>query len=281
MKEDLRSFTLEECEELAEKLNWPSFRGRQIFQWVQQKGVEDIDSISNLSLDQRAVLSESTEISGVKLVFRDESSRGDTQKLLLEFPDRQRVEMALMLYSPQNTRDRATCCVSTQTGCKMGCAFCATGMFKENRNLSAGEIVSQVLKAREIAIKKGYEGITNVVYMGMGEPLLNLEAVRKSLLILNDAKGQNIGMRRMTVSTCGLIPQIYEMASWGLQIGLALSLHAPDDQIRSQLMPINKKYPINQLMEACKDYFEITGRRVTYEYALFKNVNEYMTDIRH
>lgn len=274
IKQDLRSLTLNECEALVKSLGWPAFRGRQIFQGVQGKGIEEIASLKGLSLIQREELARIAKITPPLQVSREDNQAGDTCKLLLELHDGERIEMALMLYAPKTTRDRATCCVSTQSGCQMGCAFCATGTFTKCRNLTAGEIVSQALEARKLALEKGFQGLTNLVYMGMGEPLLNLEQVHKSLLILNDPQGLDIGMRRMTISTCGLIPQIAEMAAWRLQVGLAVSLHAPDNALRDELMPVNRKYPIEALLTACRDYHRLTGRRVTYEYALFKGIND-------
>ncbi len=255
-------------------MGWPAYRGRQIFHWVHKKGVEEISEIKGLSKEQRKLLGNSAKIAAPKLLTRQDSAFDDTHKLLLELEDGEKIETALMLYSREKSRDRATCCVSTQSGCSMGCAFCATGRLNKGRNLKAGEIVSQVLQGEIIGKEKGFNGITNIVYMGMGEPLLNLEQVHKSLLIFNNQDGLNIGMRRMTVSTCGLVPQIYKMAAWGIQIGLAVSLHGADNEIRGKLMPVNKRYPINELITACDFYFKATGQRVTYEYALFAGIND-------
>ncbi|MEG1500666.1 MAG: 23S rRNA (adenine(2503)-C(2))-methyltransferase RlmN, partial [Clostridiales bacterium] len=209
-----------------------------------------------------------------KVLQRQNSKQQDTFKLLLQLDDGEKIEMALMLYNAKERRKRATCCVSTQSGCRMGCAFCATGRFSQGRDLQAGEIVAQVQLAGQIAKEQGFDGITNVVYMGMGEPLLNMAQVKKSISLLNHSQGQKIGMRRFTISTCGLVPQIHEMADWGWQIGLALSLHAPNDALRQKLMPIAKKYTIRQTMEACRHYFAASGQRMTYEYAMFDGIND-------
>lgn len=273
-KINLRNLTRQECEALVQKLGWPAFRGRQIFHWVQNKGLTEISGMKNLSLEQREMLAEGAEISQPKLLLRQDAAAGDTHKCLLELKDGEKIEMALMLYDAPQSRSRATCCVSTQSGCPMGCTFCASGRYKKGRNLTAGEILSQIWQGEAIAKERGFEGISNVVYMGMGEPLLNLKAVHKSLLILNDEEGLNIGMRRMTISTCGLVPQIYEMAKWGLQVGLAVSLHGADNEIRSALMPVNQKYPLEELLPACRAYFEASGQRITYEYALFAGIND-------
>ena len=173
-----------------------------------------------------------------------------------------------------------TVCISTQVGCRMGCSFCATGMFKQFRNLSAGEIVVQVQYADKMARRLDFNGVTNVVYMGMGEPLANDKQVRRSIELLNDTNGMDIGARRITVSTCGLVPKIYEMAHWGLQIGLAVSLHSADENKRRQLMPVAGQYALADLLKACLYYREQTGRRVTCEYALIHGVNDSLEDAR-
>jgi 23S rRNA (adenine2503-C2)-methyltransferase len=194
--------------------------------------------------------------------------------MLLTLIDGEQVETVLMLYGRQNSRDRATCCVSTQSGCAMGCAFCASGFIKQPRNLNAGEMISQVLVTAAIGRELGYSGISNVVFMGMGEPLVNLVNLKQAVLLLNDERGQNIGQRRITVSTCGLIPQIYELADWGLQIGLAVSLHAAKQETRARLMPVAARYSLPELLKACRYFRCKTGRRVTIEYALFAGIND-------
>ncbi|MCL2677881.1 MAG: 23S rRNA (adenine(2503)-C(2))-methyltransferase RlmN [Clostridiales bacterium] len=271
-KPDLRSLAREEMEELAQKLGWPAYRGRQIFAWVHKHGSRDLAGLKNLPAELKQALGEYTYIGQPQELTRRESSAGDAVKLLLSLRDGERIETALMLYHRKSTRERATCCVSTQSGCSMRCAFCATAFSGPGRNLSAGEIVSQALLSRETAREKGFPGLTNIVYMGMGEPLLNLAAVKKSLLLFNAEDGLNIGMRRMTVSTCGLVPGIYELADWGKPVGLAVSLHGANDATRRRLMPA--AYPISEVMKACRHYQEKTGERVTWEYALFAGVND-------
>ena len=186
--------------------------------------------------------------------------------------------MVLMLYERWQAHNRATCCVSSQSGCAMNCRFCATALHEHFRNLTAGEIVAQVQIADKLAYDMGFAGITNIVYMGMGEPLANLDAVKKSLELLNDEDGMNIGMRRITISTCGIVPKIREMALWGYQIGLAVSLHAADQQLRQKLMPGAAHYSLDELLDACKYYREKSGRRVTAEYALFAGINDQPSD---
>ncbi len=273
---DIRSMSLAELEKFVFLLSLPKFRAKQIFQWVQQKGVSDFALMTNLSELDRNLLSQHASFYAPEVITVQKSAKLDTVKLLLQLSDGSRIETALMLYSRKNSRDRATVCVSTQTGCAMGCKFCATGLCKEPRNLTAGEIISQVLLAKEQAQKLGFNSITNVVYMGMGEPLLNLDAVKRSILLLNDSAGLGIGMRKFAVSTCGLAEQIFKMADWQLQIELAISLHAPNDSLRQKMMPIAKKYQISDILNACRYYQKQTGQRFTCEYALFQDVNDDM-----
>jgi 23S rRNA (adenine2503-C2)-methyltransferase len=209
-----------------------------------------------------------------------------TRKILLELADGKLVESVLMLYPPLGENSsRATVCVSSQAGCAYGCTFCATGQMGFDRHLSAGEIVAQVLYfARELRTTPwtamGLPGsvaidrITNIVLMGMGEPLHNYNNVLQALRILNSSDGFNLGARHMTVSTVGLVPAIYKLSQEKLQVNLAISLHAPTDALRSQTMPINRKYPLQELLKACQDYIAATGRQVTFEYVLLAGVND-------
>lgn len=273
-KLELNSLLPQELEALAKAEGWPAFRGRQIFRWLQEKGVERFAEMTNLPQSLRERLEQIAAITTLRPLARYDAAAGDTHKLLLELYDGERIETALMLYHKQASRDRATCCISSQSGCRMGCAFCATGLIPEGRNLSAGEIVRQVQRMVPLAQEAGFAGVTNVVFMGMGEPLLNLENVHRALLLLNHAEGLHIGMRRMTISTCGIVPKIEEMAGWGLQVGLAVSLHAPTDALRDRLMPINRKYPLATLLPACRAYAKASGQKITYEYALFAGIND-------
>ncbi|MGI5891642.1 MAG: 23S rRNA (adenine(2503)-C(2))-methyltransferase RlmN [Bacillota bacterium] len=278
IKADLLSMNQEEIMALVKGWSWPTYRGQQIFTWLHNKGVSDFSQYSNIPLAQREELAYRAYIAWPGIINSSRSAAGDTIKLLLSLADGETIEMVLMLYKRKNSRDRATCCISTQTGCAMACAFCATAQNGPGRNLSAGEIVGQVLVAADFARQRGFNAISNIVYMGMGEPLLNLDNVKKSLLILNNPQGQNIGMRRITVSTCGLVPEIYQLADWQQQLSLAVSLHAANDDKRAAIMPIAKKYRIKELLEACRYYKEKTGRRITYEYALFAGINDSRED---
>ena len=278
LKKDLRSLTEEETVGLAVRIGLPAFRGRQVFAWVHCHGAEDFAGLKNLPQTARDTLAEVAFIGVPAVVTCLQSKSGNTSKYLFEFADGERVETALMFYARDNSRDRVTCCVSTQSGCAMGCAFCATALCGVGRNLSAGEIVSQVLAADREAKRKGFTGVTNVVYMGMGEPFLNISETEKSVRILNSAEGLGIGARRITISTCGIVPGIYEMAQWGLQAELAVSLHAADDEKRTSLMPVARKYGLDELMKACEHYWKITGNKTTFEYAMFDGVNDNADD---
>jgi len=277
---DLRSLNAAELKEYVASLGQPAFRAKQLFRQVQKHGAVDFAHMSDLPEAFRHYLAETATLTTPKELQRRVSANGDTAKLLLEFEDGAKIEMALMLYRRTKARDRATCCVSSQTGCRMGCRFCATGLCTELRNLTAGEIVSQVQAADRLAKELGYEGVTNIVYMGMGEPMANFDNVWKSIQLLNDSEGMDIGARRITVSTCGLVPQIYKMIDWNMQVSLAVSLHCADEARRKELMPGAGHYSIAELIQACKDFRDRTGRRVTCEYAMFAGVNDSEEDAR-
>ena len=276
--QDLRNLNKEEIIALCRALGWQSFRAKQVFDWVHAKGVSNIEEMTNLSREQRQQLSEQYEIAPLVLLDTWQGDGGDTIKFLWQLADGNTVEQVLMFYAAENSRDRVSTCVSTQTGCAMGCKFCATAMCGRGRNLTAGEIVGQILLANRWSRDHGKPPITNVVYMGMGEPFANWDNVKKSLQILNAGDGLNIGWRRMTVSTCGLADKIKALAAEEFPLELSVSLHSADDHIRTALMPINKKYPLAALMQACDAFTEKTGRRITYEYALFRDVNDRRED---
>ncbi|MCL1816158.1 MAG: 23S rRNA (adenine(2503)-C(2))-methyltransferase RlmN [Clostridiales bacterium] len=277
-KPDLLSLDIPALTAMLIEWGEPAYRGRQIFQWLQQKGVKDFSAMSNLPLSLQKKLADQTQISSPSIEQRYDAHDKETVKLLLALADGVKIETVLMLYKRENSRDRATCCVSTQSGCAMGCVFCASGLFKHPRNLSAGELVAQVQATATIGRELGYKGITNVVYMGMGEPLANLANLKQSIFLLNQENGLNIGQRHITVSTCGLVPQIYEMADWGWQISLAVSLHTADQKKRERLMPVAARYCIKDILKACRYFRRQTGRRVTMEYALFAGINDSKQD---
>lgn len=273
-KLQLRAMSIEELRELMISVDEPAFRAAQLFRWLHKQGVADFEEMKNISKLTRQKLALIGDIALPKVIIRQESGKKDTVKLLLEYTDGTRIESVLMMYKRGESRDRATVCVSTQSGCVMGCRFCVTGGVGAGRNLTAAEIVAQVLLMEKEAVAHGFAGVTNIVYMGMGEPALNLANVHKSLQLFNAEDGLNIGIRRMTVSTCGIVPAIYELADWGMQVGLAISLHAPNDGLRAELMPVAAKYKLKDVLAAADYYFDRTGQRVTYEYAMFRGIND-------
>jgi 23S rRNA (adenine2503-C2)-methyltransferase len=285
-KTDLLSLTLPQLQQWFVERGEPPFRAKQLFSWLYQRLVTDFSAMTNLPQSLRSQLAQEASI-GPMIVRSEQHSKDDrTRKILLELDDGKLIESVLMLYPPiGESSARATVCVSTQAGCAFGCTFCATGQMGFDRHLTAGEIVAQVLFfARELRdapwSAKGLPGsapidhITNIVLMGMGEPLHNYDNVLQALRILNNLDGFNLGARHMTVSTVGLVPAIRKLSQEPLQVNLAISLHAPTDELRSQTMPINKKYPLEELLAACKDYIAATGRQVTFEYVLLAGVND-------
>ena len=285
-KTDLLSLTLPQLQQWFVDRGEPPFRAKQLFSWLYQRLVTDFSAMTNLPQSLRSQLAQEASI-GPMVVRSEQHSKDDrTRKILLELDDGKLIESVLMLYPPiGESSARATVCVSTQAGCAFGCTFCATGQMGFDRHLTAGEIVAQVLFfARELRdapwSAKGLPGsapidhITNIVLMGMGEPLHNYDNVLQALRILNNLDGFNLGARHMTVSTVGLVPAIRKLSQEPLQVNLAISLHAPTDELRSQTMPINKKYPLEELLAACKDYIAATGRQVTFEYVLLAGVND-------
>lgn len=265
-KIDLKAKTLEELEQFVLiNLKEKRFRASQIFHWLHQKNVTSFAAMKNLPQALQESLDQAGYITNLTPVLCRQSKDG-TKKYLFQLDDDQLIES---VYLPDDL-GRRSICISSQVGCKMGCSFCATGQGGWVRNLRPGEIIDQIYAVqRDLQVK-----ISNVVFMGMGEPLLNYDAVLRAIRQLNHPQGGNIGIRRITLSTCGLVPQIRRLANEELQFVLAVSLHAPNDQIRNKLMPINQKYPLDELLKACQEYIQITRRRVTFEYALISGVND-------
>lgn len=265
---ELRSQTESDLAGICRELGLPQFRSGQLFQWVQQKAIQAWPEITNIGRRELALFAERTNLAPLTLV-REQRSADGTRKYLFSLPDGETIECVLMDYERQVSRERHTVCVSTQVGCPVGCIFCATGLMGWRRNLTPGEIAGQVL---DITYRIRQEDpdfrVTNIVFMGMGEPLLNYEAVLNAIDLLNSSHGQNIGMRRMTVSTSGVAPKIRRLARDNDQVGLAISLHAPTDEERSALVPINRRYPLAELMDACREYTDLTNRRLTFEVAV-------------
>jgi 23S rRNA (adenine2503-C2)-methyltransferase len=246
----------------------PTYRAQQIWQGLYQNLWETPEAFSNLPKSLREKMSSQVNWNAFSPVTVLKSQDGETVKTLFRLPDEREIETVLMRYD-----ERRTLCISTQSGCAMGCVFCATGQMGFKRHLSVGEIVAQVLYyARQL--KSEGQTVTNVVVMGMGEPFHNYENTLKAIDRLNDAKGYNLGARRFTISTVGLVPMIRRFADEKRQVNLAISLHAANDTQRSTLLPVNKKYPIAEVISACRDYVEKTGRRVTFEWALIRDVND-------
>ncbi len=285
-KIDLLTLTLPELKQWLTEHGEAGFRAKQIYQWIYQQLVSDFAAMSNLPLTLRQRLEEEACI-GSGIVRSEQHSKDDrTRKILLELEDGRLIESVLMLYPPLGESSaRATVCVSSQAGCAFGCTFCATGQMGFDRHLSAGEIVMQVLYfARQLRAtpwsapglpgSKTINHITNIVLMGMGEPLHNYDNVLQALRILNSGDGFTLGARHMTISTVGVVPAIRKLSHEPLQVNLAISLHAPTDELRGQTMPINRKYPLEELFAACEDYIAETGRQVTFEYVLLSGVND-------
>ena len=264
-KIDIKSMNVNELEDLLKELGEPKFRAKQIFDWLHAKQVDSFEEMTNLSKGLREKLSETASINGVKIVRKLVSQIDGTRKYLFALSDGAIIESVLMKYEHGNT-----VCISTQVGCRMGCKFCASTLDGVERGLTAGEMLSQIY-----AIQKDCgERVHGTVLMGSGEPLDNYDNVVKFLRLINDPKGQNMGQRHITLSTCGLVDKIYDLAEEDLQITLAVSLHAPNDGIRTQTMPIAKVYSMEKLLQACRDYADRTKRRITFEYALIHGVND-------
>ncbi|MBE7031347.1 MAG: 23S rRNA (adenine(2503)-C(2))-methyltransferase RlmN [Ruminococcaceae bacterium] len=268
MKTELISLNLSELEALVQKLGQPKFRGKQIYEWL-YKGAESFDDMKNLPKDLRQKLSEEADIGTVKISEKFVSKIDETRKYLLQLKDGNYVEAVLMKYEYGYT-----ICISTQVGCKMGCKFCASTIGGKERDLTAGELLSQI-----ICVQKDLgQRISNIVMMGIGEPLDNFDNVLKFIELVNAPGGLNIGQRHISLSTCGLVDKMRDLADRQLQITLLISLHAPNNEKRSAIMPINKKYSIEEVLSACDYYIEKTGRRISFEYTLISGVNDSVTE---
>lgn len=264
-KKNLKSYTYNELEALVRnELGEPSFRAKQIFEWL-YRGADSFDEMSNLSKSLRERLGAAYTAGNLKIEQKFVSRIDETRRYLLKLEDGNYIESVLMKY-----HHGYTICVSSQVGCAMGCRFCASTRNGKARNLSAGEIIGQVMTVQ----KDLGERISNIVMMGIGEPLDNYDEVLKFLEIVNHPSGLNIGHRHITLSTCGLVPKIKDLADRQLQITLSVSLHAADDETRSEIMPVNRRYSISQLMEACRYYIKKTNRRISFEYTLISGVND-------
>jgi 23S rRNA (adenine2503-C2)-methyltransferase len=266
--ESLYNLQLEDIQQFLADLSEPGYRADQIWQGIYQSGWSDWAEFTTLPQELREELDRRYSLESLQQEKVLVSDDGFTRKYLYRLRDQSAIETVLMEYD-----QRQTVCISSQVGCAMGCSFCATGNMGFTRNLSQGEIIEQVIKSAQI-VKVQSKELSNVVFMGMGEPFHNYENVLSAVRILNDSQGFGMGMRRFTISTVGIVPAIRKFALEGTQINLAISLHAADDQLRSSILPVNNKYPICDLMSACDFYLEETNRRITIEWALIEGVND-------
>ncbi len=261
---DLKSMTMEEMAVLLKEMGEPAFRAGQVFSWL-HKGVLSFDEMTNLSKNLREKLAGECYITCPTVERKQVSAQDGTIKYLWKLADGNCIETVLMRYQHGNT-----VCISCQVGCRMGCAFCASTLGGKIRDLTPSEMLDQVLFTQ---LDSGAE-ISNIVLMGIGEPLDNFDTVMRFLELVNHPKGMNIGMRHISLSTCGLVEKIDKLAERRLQLTLSVSLHAPDDETRNRIMPVNRSVGVKKLMDTCHRYFEVTGRRISYEYAMIDGVND-------
>ena len=273
-RDSLYDMSFTDLESRVKLLGQPGYRAKQIWSWLYQRHVGDIDEMLNLPQTLREQLGEQFLLDTAEVVTSQQSQDERTTKVLFRLPDGQLIETVLMEYEK-----RRTLCISTQAGCAMGCVFCATGQMGFFRNLSQGEIVSQVLYFARVLADRD-EHVTNIVFMGMGEPLHNYDNSLAAVDVLTDAQGFNLGARKITISTVGLVPAIRRFADEKRQIGLAVSLHAATDEERNSLIPVAKRWPVEELMDACRYYIEQTGRRLTFEWALIEQENDTLEQAR-
>ena len=264
-KIDIKSMRLDELQATFLERGLPKYRAAQVYRWLHQRGVTSFDEMTDLSKDLRAALPETFEIRSTEIALRRVSKLDGTVKYLFSLIDGETVESVLMQY-----HHGYSICISTQVGCKMGCTFCATGKSGFSRNLTPSEMLSEIQTAQRDAGVR----ISNVVLMGMGEPLDNYQNVLRFLELVSSENGLNIGMRHISLSTCGLVDRIYDLADKKLQLTLSVSLHAPNDEIRSRTMPVNRKWNVEELLKACRYYSDVTGRRISFEYAMISGVND-------
>ena len=270
MDKDLKNLTPERLQRLVEMFGQKAFQAGYLFTFIHQKGAADLDQITPLPKDFRQALRSRGYVISTLTLRQQYADPDGTRKFVFDLPGGSRIETVCL-----RDGDRNTVCLSTQAGCRMGCVFCATGQLPFDRNLTAAEIVDQVYQVRSHC-----GAVHNVVYMGMGEPLDNLDAVMRSAALLNDENGANIGIRHITLSTCGLPAAIGTLAACDLRPRLAVSLHAPDDATRRKLMPVARKYPIDSIIAALRDYQRQTARRITVEYCLARAINDSDTHAR-
>lgn len=268
-KTDIKSLDFMELQNLLISMDEKPFRARQIYQWMHEKMADNFEEMTNISGTLRKKLEETCSLTCLEPVQVLTSEIDGTGKFLFRLEDGNAVESVLMKYKHGNS-----VCISSQAGCRMGCRFCASAIGGLSRNLTVSEMLEEVYRVQKLS----GERVSNVVIMGTGEPLDNYDNIVKFIRMISDGQGLNIGQRNITLSTCGLIPQIRQLAEEGFQVTLALSLHAAEQEKREKIMPIAKKYEIGELLQACSDYFHKTGRRITFEYSLMKGVNDSAAD---
>ena len=264
MKQDIKSLTLSELGAALKEMGEPAFRAKQVYTWL-HRGVTSFDEMTNLSKALREKLDSAWFITAPFVARKQVSKNDGTIKYLWELSDGNCVETVLMRYRHGNT-----VCISSQVGCRMGCKFCASTIGGKVRDLTPSEMLDEVLFTQ---LDSGLP-ISNIVLMGIGEPLDNFDTVLKFLTLVNSPEGMNIGMRHISLSTCGIVPQIDKLAGYRLQLTLSVSLHAPDDETRSKIMPVNQRYNVQTLLDACRRYFDATGRRISFEYSMIRGVND-------
>ncbi len=267
---NIKDYDLEELKNELKQIGEKPFRAEQIFKWLYQDKVKEFDEMTNLSLQLREKLKENYTMCNYKILKKQKSKDG-TIKYLFDVLDGNAIETVLMSY-----HHGYSLCVSSQIGCKMGCKFCASTGINFIRNLTSGEIVEQILAVEQDENIR----ISNIVFMGIGEPLDNYDNVVNAIRIINNQKGLSIGARHISISTSGLVPKIYKLAEENIQCTLSISLHASNNEKRSSMMPVNNRYPIEELMQACKDYIKKTNRRISFEYALAKDNNDNLDDAK-
>lgn len=270
-KVNIKGLSLEQLEEFVLRLGQKKYKARQLFKWIYDKGLTDFREMSDLSKGLRSKLEDTACVHSLQKLKSVKSEDGTCKKFLFQLKDKEKIESVLI-----KEKKRITLCISTQVGCALGCLFCATGKMGFKRDLTSGEIVDQIISVKSHS--KPEEKITNVVLMGMGEPLLNYEKTLKALRIMKSELGPGFASRKITLSTAGIVPRIYQLAEEGLKVKLAISLNAANDDLRSHLMPINRKYPVRKLLETAKFYAHKTDQRMTFEYLLIKGVNDSKKD---
>ncbi|OGO32987.1 MAG: 23S rRNA (adenine(2503)-C(2))-methyltransferase [Chloroflexi bacterium RBG_16_56_11] len=285
--ESLTGFSEDELEGLLRVMGEPGYRARQVRQWIYHGLAESFNEMSDLPLALRERLAKEARLHSLTNM-REVTGKDSTVKTAFRLAGGNVVEASLMSYRRDSGAPRYTACISTQVGCAIGCPFCATGQQGFERNLTTGEIVDQVLHFARCLRKVTGENersptgrsLSNIVFMGMGEPLANYDAVWKAIEILNSPGGFGLGARNLTISTAGLVPQIKRLAGEKLQVGLAVSLHASENRLRNRLVPINRKYPLEELIPACREYSRVSGRRPSFEYVLFRGINDSLAQAR-